>query len=161
MKDRLKNRLIEDRVARLLHESNSQVQVTLESHFPGGRMAGGKYNMGRHLITLYIEEIKAQCMQLYGSHDLLEAYVDIVLAHEIGHAEDGDLDRLASLMDTSDSELERRRIALRIEENAWAYARALLPETSSPMLDEIVRESLQAYHEAIDELELELQPIGA
>ncbi|SEF66397.1 hypothetical protein [Paenibacillus sp. UNC499MF] len=157
----MKNRLIEDRVKRLLSVSNSQVRVELESHFPGGRMAGGKYNMGRHLITLYIEEIKAQCTQLYGSLDRLDAYVDIVLAHEIGHAEDGELDLLATLLETSDSELERRRIALRIEENAWAYARELLPLTSGPMLDEIIRESLQAYHEAIDELELEIQPIGA
>ena len=84
----MKDFQIERIVDQILIQSGSSVDVKLESFFPGDRFAGGKYNFGTHTITLYIEEIKAQCLQIFSSLDHFEDYLAVVFAHEIGHAED-------------------------------------------------------------------------
>ncbi|MNN92951.1 hypothetical protein D3C81_2113140 [compost metagenome] len=59
------------------------------------------------------------------------------------------LAELSNRLDICDSELERKRIALRIEENAWEYAMKLVPDTDRQMMDTVIYYSLQSYREAI------------
>ncbi|PLS18448.1 hypothetical protein CVD28_07230 [Bacillus sp. M6-12] len=133
----------------LLLASGSQVKVSLEKNYPGDRFAGGKYSMGSHTITLYIEEIEQQCLQLFSSLDHFMDYLAVVFAHEIGHAEDKELLALANKMDESSSERERQEIALQIEENAWDYAVQLLPHLNPDFVDEIKENSLEPYWEQL------------
>lgn len=140
---------IETIVDEILSQSGSSVKVELEDYFPGDRFAGGKYNLGSHTITLYIEEIKAQCLQIFSSLDRFEDYLRIVFAHEIGHAEDGQLIDLIDEMDMCSNEFISKRIALKIEENAWDYARRLIPETIHPLMETIIAYSLEPYYEAL------------
>ncbi|WP_233523086.1 hypothetical protein [Peribacillus saganii] len=135
----------------LLLASGSQVKVNLEEHFPGDRFAGGKYSMGSNTITLYIEEIKQQCLQLFSSLDHFMDYLAVVFAHEIGHAEDKELMALADKMDESLNERERQEIALQIEENAWEYAVQLLPHLNPDFVYEIIENSLEPYWEQLEQ----------
>ena len=137
----------------LLMKSGSTAGVKLETMFPGSKIAGGKYSMGSHTITLYIEEIKSQCLHMFSSLDRFFEYVAIVFAHEIGHAEDKELEYLADQLDVV-PEMERRQIALQIEENAWRYAETLLPEMDQSFMQTIIFHSLKSYRE-------HLQPVGA
>lgn len=141
---------IKNIVDQILIQSGSSVKVELESYFPGNRFAGGKYNLGSHTITLYIEEIKAQCLQIFSSLDWFEDYLKIVFAHEIGHAEDSQLIGLIDQMDSCSNEYTRKRIALKIEENAWDYARRLIPKNIHPLMDTIIDYSLEPYYEALE-----------
>lgn len=131
-------------------KSGSSARIELEAHFPGDRFAGGKYHFGTHTITLYIEEIKAQCLQIFSSMDHFEKYLAIVFAHELGHAEDRGLAGLIDEMDASASDYVRKQIALKIEENAWDYARKLLPKDFQPLMETIISHSLKPYHEALN-----------
>ncbi len=133
----------------LLEASGSEVSVNMKSRFPGGRNVGGKYSISDHSVTMYLGEIKKQCLTLFGSVDDCERMLRIVFAHELGHAEDVMLDELSQRLDTCDSELERKRIALRIEENAWDYAKKLVPDTDRQMMETVIYYSLQSYREAI------------
>lgn len=146
----MKNLQIENIVERILVQSGSSVQVELEDFFPGDRFAGGKYNFGTHTITLYIEEIKAQCLQLFSSLDHFEDYLAVVFAHEIGHAEDRELAELIQQMDVTSHDFTRKGIALKIEENAWEYACKLIPQKLHPFMDTIIHYSLQPYREALE-----------
>jgi hypothetical protein len=146
----LKNLQIENIVESILVRSGSSVKVELENFFPGDRFAGGKYNFGTHTITLYIEEVKAQCLQLFASLDQFEDYLAVVFAHEIGHAEDSELEELIQQMDRTNQDFTRKRIALKIEENAWNYARKLMPERLHSFMDIIIHYSLQPYYEALE-----------
>jgi hypothetical protein len=137
-------------VDQILNQSGSSVRVELEDYFPGDRFAGGKYNLGSHTITLYIEEIKAQCLQVFSSLDWFEDYLRIVFAHEIGHAEDSELIDLIDQMDLCSNEYTRKRIALKIEENAWDYARNLIPGNLHPLMEKIIDFSLEPYYEALE-----------
>lgn len=137
-------------VDQILIQSGSSVEVELEAFFPGDRFAGGKYNFDSHTITLYIEEIKAQCLQIFSSLDHFEDYLAVVFAHEIGHAEDKQLGDLIVQMDASNNEYTRTGIALNIEKNAWDYARMLIPQTLHPFMDTIIHCSLQPYYEALE-----------
>ncbi|BFH13902.1 hypothetical protein WJ0W_003730 [Paenibacillus melissococcoides] len=69
------------------------------------------------------------------------------MAHELGHAADAELERLSAAMDMGGTPADIRRIALRIEENAWAYAVSLLPEIDDAFIQAIIDESLRAYRE--------------
>lgn len=133
----------------LLRASGSTVSVNIKSRFPGGRNVGGKYSISNHSVTMYLGEIKKQCITLFGSLEGYEQLLRIVFAHELGHAEDSTLAALSDRLDTCTSELERKRIALRIEENAWDYAQELLPDADRQMMDTVIYYSLQAYREAI------------
>jgi hypothetical protein len=146
----LKNLQIEKIVEEILVQSGSSVKVELEDFFPGDRFAGGKYNFGSHTITLYIEEIKAQCLQVFSSLDQFEEYLGIVFAHEIGHAEDCELAQLIQKMEEAGSDVLKKRIALQIEKNAWDYARMLIPQELHPFMDTIISYSLEPYYEALE-----------
>ncbi|MGM0843422.1 MAG: hypothetical protein ACQEUT_00490 [Bacillota bacterium] len=124
--------------------AGSSVNVILAKDFPGNRIAGGKYNMGSHTITMYIDEIKKQCKLLFSSLDHFYEYFTVVFAHELGHAEDKELEELADRMDVAD-EYERKRIALQIEENAWCIAKGLIPEINGNFTNQIIQESLLSY----------------
>lgn len=139
-------------VQELLERSGSLVNIKLESHFPGNRLAGGKYSMGSHTITLYIEEIKNQCQQLFATTECFLDYFAVVFAHELGHAEDKQLEVLAERMDQCSSGQDRNRIALRIEENAWEFAENLLTDMDRTFMHKIIYYSLKPYW---DQLQLE------
>lgn len=140
-------------VNQLLKQSGSQVGIKLRHRFPGGRNVGGKYNIDDHTVTLYLTEIRKQCRVMFGSASapLCRQLLRIVLAHELGHAEDPQLSELSDSMDSCGSPLERSKLALQIEENAWSYARQLLPAACSEMLDIVVQHSLRSYYEVIAE----------
>jgi predicted Zn-dependent protease with MMP-like domain len=146
----LKDFQIKSIVDQILIQSGSSVKVELESYFPGDRFAGGKYNFASHTITLYVEEIKDQCMQIFSSLDYFEDYLAVVFAHEIGHAEDAHLAELIEQMDASTNDYTRTGIALKIEENAWDYAKMLIPPTMHPFMGTIIHHSLQPYYEALE-----------
>lgn len=101
--------------------------------------------METHTVYLYQAQIEQQCLRLFGSLDGLEHYAMAVCAHELGHAEDGELAALACKLDEEISEREQACIALRIEENAWHYAQQLLPELDPAFLHAIMEESLFHY----------------
>ncbi|WP_264804142.1 hypothetical protein [Cytobacillus sp. NCCP-133] len=140
-------------VQELIKRSGSLVDIILEGHFPGNRLAGGKYSMGSHSITLYMEEIKNQCYQLFSSTERFLDYFTVVFAHELGHAEDRELVDLAEKLDLCKTEQERYQIALRIEENAWSFAEKLLPQMDHDFMQKIIYHSLKPYW---DQLQLEL-----
>jgi hypothetical protein len=146
----LKNLQIENIVETILVQSGSSVQVELEDFFPGDRFAGGKYNFGTHTITLYIEEIKAQCLQLFSSLNKFEDYLAVVFAHEIGHAEDRQLAGLIQQMEETGNDVLKKKVALQIEMNAWDYARMLIPEKLHPFMDTIIGYSLEPYYDALE-----------
>lgn len=138
---------MEQSAGRLLERSGLPVTLSIERRFPGHRLVGGKYSMNAGTITMYSEVIAAQCLQLFGSLDRAEDYFAVVVAHELGHAADAELERLSAAMDMGGSPADIRRIALRIEENAWAYAVSLLPEIEDDFIQAIIDESLRAYRE--------------
>lgn len=146
----MKNLQLEKIVEQILVQSGSGVKVELEDFFPGDRFAGGKYNFGSHTITLYIEEIKAQCLQLFSSLDQYENYLAVVFAHEIGHAEDRELAELIQKMGGTTNDVSKKGIALQIEMNAWEFARTLIPQKLHPFMDTIIHYSLEPYHEALE-----------
>ncbi|ANS76192.1 hypothetical protein AWM70_17715 [Paenibacillus yonginensis] len=135
----------------LLERSGSTVSLKLKSRFPGGRNVGGKYTMKDHSVTLYLEEIGIQARQIFGTEEYAEDVLKIVAAHELGHAEDAELPLLSEQLDECQSEPEYNRLALRIEENAWDFARRLLTEVDSGLLDTMIYFSLKAYREAVAE----------
>lgn len=144
------NKIIKD----VLSLSGSNARVRLKNRFPGNRLVGGKYSPGTHTVTLYMEEIRKQCILLFSNEAVFPVYFWIVLAHELGHAEDSELNSLSELYDLCGNDSERKRIALKIEENAWDFARTIVPTDYSEMLDEIIDESLRSYRE-------DLEPVGA
>jgi hypothetical protein len=143
-------RLIND----LLIQSGSKVSVEVDSYFPGGRLIGGKYSMSHHSITMYIEVIKEQCLQLFSSLEYIADYFAVVFAHELGHAEDPELAILAEQLDECRTEMERNQISLKIEENAWDFARELLPEMDHVFMDRIIFHSLLPYHDRLLQTEI-------
>lgn len=134
----------------ILERSGSDVQVKIDGHFPGGRLAGGKYTMSTHTVTLYIEEIKEQCMQIFGSLSLLPDYLSVIFAHELGHAQDRHLAALADFYDECTNEFDRSKIAFLIEKNAWKYAEKLMPEISRAFVKKIIAQSLKPYYEKME-----------
>ncbi|MDP4170791.1 MAG: hypothetical protein Q8906_09305 [Bacillota bacterium] len=137
-------------IGMLMNRSGSDVQVNIASHFPGNRFAGGKYSMDTHTITLYIEEIKEQCKQSFGSLHRFEEYFTVIFAHELGHAEDRKLAALVELFDECRSEFDRNRIAFLIEKNAWKYAEKLIPDISKAFRKQIIAHSLRPYYEKME-----------
>lgn len=101
--------------------------------------------MGSHTVYLYKEEIARQCAALFGSTSRLKEYIAIILAHELGHSEDIELGQLADALDQPLSQREEAEIRLRIEENAWTYAEALLNDADPLFLQSIIEESLLSY----------------
>lgn len=140
---------IEKLVNDLVLRSGTEAAVKLETSFPGDRIVGGKYSLSSHTITMYIEEIEIQCLQLFSTLDPLKDYFKTVFAHEIGHAEDPELETLSVQLDECDNDLDKFRIALQIEENAWEYARKLTPEIDAAFFNAIVAQSTKAYRDKL------------
>lgn len=134
----------------LLLKSGSKAAIQLENHHPDSRLAGGKYSLSTHTITLYIEEIKEQCIQLFGSLANLDIYIAVVFAHELGHAEDRALGILAERLETAITENERARLSFFIEKRAWKYAEKLLQGTDRTFTKKIIFQSLRHYYEQIE-----------
>lgn len=105
--------------------------------------------MNSRTITLYIQEIQEQCTELFGSLQYIEQYFQIIFAHELGHAHDPMLEMLADELERCSDSLQSARISLRIEENAWEYARDLLPEVEPFIFQTILDRSLEAYYDAL------------
>ncbi|WP_081758832.1 metallopeptidase family protein [Paenibacillus graminis] len=126
------------------------MQVILEPRFQDNRLVGGKYHLASHTIFLYKEEIVRQCCELFGSHLRLKEYIAVVLAHELGHSEDLELEQLAAALDGPLTGRQEAEIRLRIEENAWAYAISLLTEADPYFLHMIMEESLFSYRNQLD-----------
>jgi len=133
----------------VLDRSGSRIEVKVENKFPGGRLIGGKYHMATGQVYIYQEQIKQQCFQLFGSLDRLEDYIAVVCAHELGHAEDRELPRLAGLLDEELTDREHRLVALEIEENAWRYAASVLSDMEPAFLALIIDASLDAYRRGL------------
>ncbi|GIP21861.1 MULTISPECIES: hypothetical protein [Paenibacillus] len=133
----------------LVEQTGSQVTVNIRSRFPGGRNVGGKYSMNEHKVTMYLGEIRKQCLNIFGTLDRYEEVLRIVFAHELGHAADAELAGLSDQLDTCENELERKKLALLIEENAWNYAVKVLPDADQGILQTMIYVSLQAYRDAI------------
>jgi hypothetical protein len=148
--EKLQHRLLETVVHDLLQRSGSSVNVLLESSFPDQRLVGGKYHINTHTITLYMDEIKKQCIQLFSTDTYFIDYLKIVFAHELGHAEDVELEKLCDQLDECTTPHELNRIALLIEENAWRYAESLLEEVDPSLVDTVIYHSLQPYREKIE-----------
>ncbi|AIQ70149.1 hypothetical protein PGRAT_22725 [Paenibacillus graminis] len=146
MEDQLFNQTVNE----LLALSHSKVQVILEPRFQDNRLVGGKYHLASHTIFLYKEEIVRQCCELFGSHLRLKEYIAVVLAHELGHSEDLELEQLAAALDGPLTGRQEAEIRLRIEENAWAYAISLLTEADPYFLHMIMEESLFSYRNQLD-----------
>ncbi|MFC4101223.1 hypothetical protein [Paenibacillus xanthanilyticus] len=147
----LEKAIAERIVRRLLEASGSTATVILKGSFPGGRMIGGKYSLATHTITMYLTEIASQCVQLFGSDEQLAEYFEVVLAHELGHAEDPCLAELAGSLEQHKTAMESARVALLIEENAWSYAMKLLPHAEPAFVDRIIEHSLASYFKAIEQ----------
>lgn len=105
--------------------------------------------MRDHSVTIYLEEIDKQALRLFGTPEVAEELLKLITAHELGHAEDAELPMLSSQLDFASSELEQNQIALQIEENAWKFARELVPEVDPVLTDSLIYFSLQPYREAI------------
>ncbi len=139
-------------VDQLLRRSGLQVVVRLESRFEDGRLIGGKYGMISKSVTMYTEVIREQCLQMFGSLARVEDYFKVVLAHELGHASDAALPLLCEELEDAATGQERRtRVALQIEENAWNYALALVPEVDASFFSTVIDESLLAYRMQVEE----------
>ncbi len=80
----------------------------------------------------------------------MKEYLMVILAHELGHAEDPYLSDLADKWDEAEDGAIRNRIALQIEENAWAYAEKVLPDVDPSFIKTIIFfHSLRSYREDI------------
>lgn len=143
--------LIERTVNDVLTRSNSQIEVVLEHLFPGKRLIGGKYNLDENRITLYLGVLEQQCKLLFDSLEPFEEYVRVVLAHELGHAHDPELDYLSERLVNIHGKLSRTRVSLRLEENAWRYADDLLRRENPAIFDTIMGYSLSGYYELLPE----------
>ncbi|MBD1379539.1 hypothetical protein IC621_04795 [Bacillus sp. IB182487] len=146
----MEKKKIEQVVSRLAAKSGSSIYIQIEDAFPGRRCVGGKYNIASQTVTIYLEDIKHQCMNLFSSLDHFYDFFTIVLAHEIGHAEDNDLPGLSEILSSTRNEIERKKTALQIEENAWRYTEGLLDEVNTGILQTIIYHSLKPYKENIE-----------
>lgn len=133
-------------VQQLLEQSGSTVSVEIHQSADRHTIAGGKYSLSHHKITLYLEGIKEQCLVLYGSLKPFSQHAAAVFAHELGHAEDKRLNELSDLLGLATDPLEKKRLALRIETNAWSYAIRLLGEDHHEFLHFLMHMSLEPYH---------------
>ncbi|MCQ4088058.1 hypothetical protein [Saccharibacillus sp. JS10] len=143
--------LIEDTVTDVLARSNSKIEVVLENLFPGKRLIGGKYNLDDNRITLYLGVLEQQCELLFDSLEPFQEYVRVVLAHELGHAHDPELEYLSNRLSSIRGKVSRTRISLRLEQNAWQYADDLLRGENPIVFDTIRGQSLSGYYEVLPE----------
>ncbi|MFP3472695.1 hypothetical protein R0J90_21815, partial [Micrococcus sp. SIMBA_144] len=53
-------------VRRLQKQASMNVPIQLTDYFPGERLIGGKYSLETNMITIYMEEVRKQCILLFG-----------------------------------------------------------------------------------------------
>ncbi|WP_052728407.1 hypothetical protein [Domibacillus tundrae] len=133
-------------IKRLLDLSGSTVAVEIHKSADRQTIVGGKYSLAQHKIILYWDGIQEQCRILYGSLKPFDQHLAAVFAHELGHAEDTQLKGLADQLDETVDLLQKKRIALRIETNAWHYANRLLQDADNEFLQFLMHMSLEPYH---------------
>ncbi|TKD70218.1 hypothetical protein [Pseudalkalibacillus hwajinpoensis] len=131
-------------IRKLQELSGLDVDILLEDHFPGRRMIGGKYSLETNVVTIYLEEVRKQCFRLYGSDEKLLDYFSVILAHELGHAADQTLMELSMVRAGNSDQQKRKQLSIRMEENAWNYARRLVPELQN-ILNVVMERSLAMY----------------
>lgn len=131
----------------LLVRSGSTVSVDILDSAGQHTIIGGKYNLSQHKITLYWDGIHEQCRLLYGSLKPFDKHLAAVFAHELGHAEDAALPLLAAEKSRTADALQKKRLSLRIETNAWAYAQHLLQDENEEFLQMLMHFSLEPYYD--------------
>ena len=131
-------------VRTLQQKSNINVPIQITDHFPGERLVGGKYSLETNQITIYLEEVKKQCVLIFGSDEYLIDYFTVIVAHELGHAADKTLALLAKQRANALSSIRKRQLSLIIEDNAWRFAKKLLPELT-PILATVRGKSMELY----------------
>ncbi|TLS39316.1 hypothetical protein [Pseudalkalibacillus caeni] len=129
--------------------SGRNIDVFIEGNFPDNRMVGGKYAIDSDSITIYTEEIKKQCKLIFSSLARFEDYLKIVFAHELGHAQDKELEKLINKRKNAKNSYEKDQLSLKIEQNAWDYAKSILPFMDDAFFNKIVDVSLEAYRNKI------------
>ncbi|MBM7694122.1 hypothetical protein JOC77_003566 [Peribacillus deserti] len=138
------NHSIEEITSELIIRSGKNIPVLLENRFPDGRLVGGKYNLGTRSITMYIETVKEQCHMLFGNVTDFLNYYAIVLAHEIGHAMDEELQELADRLNDSDDH-QSRALIRKAEETAWEAAREILFDVDEKLFSKIKEVALSLH----------------
>lgn len=133
-------------IQHLLVRSGSNVSVEICQSPNRRTIAGGKYSLSKHKITLYLDGIEEQCRVLYGSLKPFDQQLAAVFAHELGHAEDKTLSALAEQLENTKEPLKKKRLSLKIETNAWTYARQLLQEEENEFLQLLMHFSLEPYY---------------
>lgn len=131
-------------IRKLQEVSGLDVEILIEDHFPGRRMIGGKYSLETNRVTIYLEEIRKQCIRLFGSEEKLMDYFTVILAHELGHAADERLLELSMVRAGKADKQKRNQLSIKIEENAWIYAKKLVPDLK-PILNVVMKQSLAIY----------------
>ncbi|MYL62977.1 hypothetical protein GLW07_06350 [Bacillus hwajinpoensis] len=133
-------------VRRLQKQASMNVPIQLTDYFPGERLIGGKYSLETNMITIYMEEVRKQCILLFGSEDHLNDYFTVIVAHELGHAADKSLVLLAKERSSTRCVNKKRQLSIIIEDNAWKFAMKLIPELSH-ILVTVRNQSMDLYGE--------------
>jgi len=133
-------------VRRLQKQASMNVPIQLTDYFPGERLIGGKYSLETNMITIYMEEVRKQCILLFGSDDHLNDYFTVIVAHELGHAADKSLVLLAKERSSTRCVNKKRQLSIIIEDNAWKFAIKLIPELSH-ILVTVRNQSMDLYGE--------------
>ncbi len=133
-------------VRRLQKQASMNVPIQLTDYFPGERLIGGKYSLETNTITIYMEEVRKQCILLFGSDDHLNDYFTVIVAHELGHAADKSLVLLAKERSSTRCVQKKRQLSIIIEDNAWKFATKLIPELSH-ILVTVRNQSMDLYGE--------------
>ena len=133
-------------VRRLQKQASMNVPIQLTDYFPGERLIGGKYSLETNMITIYMEEVRKQCILLFGSDDHLNDYFTVIVAHELGHAADKSLVLLAKERSSTRCVNKKRQLSIIIEDNAWKFAMKLIPELSH-ILVSVRNQSMDLYRE--------------
>ncbi|WP_273832683.1 hypothetical protein [Guptibacillus sedimenti] len=133
-------------VSRLQEQASMNVPIQLTDYFPGERLIGGKYSLETNMITIYMEEVRKQCILLFGSDDHLNDYFTVIVAHELGHAADKSLVLLAKQRSSTRCVNKKRQLSIIIEDNAWKFAMKLIPELSH-ILVPVRNQSMDLYRE--------------
>jgi hypothetical protein len=133
--------------------SKTTASIRIEEKNPNGRRIGGMYSMEDHSITLYTEEILSQSEDFFRGQNVFYDYLKVILAHELGHANDPYLKVLAERHGNETDFLTRKKIELVIEVQAWKAARKLLNrDVPQHVFRTIRKESLAHYYVSIDQM---------
>lgn len=147
----LEKQIVYVKLQSIIEKYHLDIKLHIENKSPLNRRIGGKYNSSNHSITLYLEEIQTQCQWMFGSQESVLDYAAVIFAHEAGHATDPYLHTLVELYDATEEELQKSKIELLIEVQAWKIARALIREIPADFFNTIKRCSLEHHYQAVSE----------